>query len=189
MNNKLREAARMALEAYNRRDYEFGKYMEALHAALAEQQEPLTFETAAEAKADREHAEAYYRQAEHLLTADERTLHAEIARLKAQLAEQPAEQEPVAWQRRLRLRETVRTFPQQSVWADWIPCTEKAAQEYAKAEDEQWEYEARALYTAPRPRKRLTDNEIEALLVNWPEDGIAFIDFARAIESTIWSKT
>lgn len=69
---------------------------QSISAALAEHQEPLTFETAAEARADREHAEAYYRQAEHLLTANERTLHAEIARLEAQLAEQPAEQEPVA---------------------------------------------------------------------------------------------
>jgi hypothetical protein len=32
-------------------------------------------------------------------------------------------------------------------------------------------------------RKPLTDEKIEALLVNWPEDGIAFFDFARAIEA------
>lgn len=46
---------------------------------------PLSFENAAEAKADREHAEKYYQQAERLLTANERTLHAEIERLKAAL--------------------------------------------------------------------------------------------------------
>lgn len=32
-------------------------------------------------------------------------------------------------------------------------------------------------------RNPLTDEQIEALLVNWPEDGIAFFDFARAIEA------
>jgi hypothetical protein len=40
------------------------------------------------------------------------------------------------------------------------------------------------LYAAPQPRREpLTDEQIEALLVNWPEDGIAFLDFARAIEA------
>ena len=38
------------------------------------------------------------------------------------------------------------------------------------------------LFDRPQ-RKPLTDEEIEALLVNWPEDGIAFFDFARAIEA------
>lgn len=47
---------------------------------------PLTLETAAEARKDREHAEAYYRQAEKLLTANEQTLHAEVQRLTAELA-------------------------------------------------------------------------------------------------------
>lgn len=61
-------------------------------------------------------------------------------------------QEPVVWQRRMRLRETVRTFPQQSVWTDWFPCTEQAAQEFANSKDEQWEYEVRTLYTAPQPK-------------------------------------
>jgi hypothetical protein len=40
------------------------------------------------------------------------------------------------------------------------------------------------LYTIPpAQRKPLTDEQIEALLVNWPEDGIAFFEFARAIEA------
>ena len=40
----LREAAVAALEAYSLRDYEFGKYMEALRAALAEPvQEPVAW--------------------------------------------------------------------------------------------------------------------------------------------------
>lgn len=29
----------------------------------------------------------------------------------------------------------------------------------------------------------MTDEEIESLLVNWPKDGIAFFEFARAIEA------
>ncbi len=32
-------------------------------------------------------------------------------------------------------------------------------------------------------RQPLTDEQIESLLVNWPEDGIAFFAFARAIEA------
>ena len=39
------------------------------------------------------------------------------------------------------------------------------------------------LYTAPPQRKPLTDEQIESLLMNWPEDGIAFFEFARAIEA------
>lgn len=35
--------------------------------------------------------------------------------------------------------------------------------------------------TAP-VRKPLTDDQIEALLTTWPDDSIAFLDFARAIE-------
>lgn len=46
---------------------------------------PLTLETAEEARKDRAHAEAYYRQAERLLTANEQTLHAEVERLKSEL--------------------------------------------------------------------------------------------------------
>ena len=44
MTDKLRQAAQQALEAYSLRDYEFGKYMEALRAALAEQPaEPVAY--------------------------------------------------------------------------------------------------------------------------------------------------
>lgn len=52
-------------------------------AALAAAQQALQFDTAEEARKDREHAEAYYRQAEALLTGNERTLHAELAGAKA----------------------------------------------------------------------------------------------------------
>ncbi|HEU6454745.1 MAG TPA: hypothetical protein VN201_04725 [Roseateles sp.] len=45
---------------------------------------PLTLETAEQAKKDRAHAEAYYRQAEQLLTANEQTLRAECSRLAAE---------------------------------------------------------------------------------------------------------
>jgi len=38
-------------------------------------------------------------------------------------------------------------------------------------------------YTAPPQRKPLTDEQIESLLMNWPKDGIAFFEFARAIEA------
>jgi hypothetical protein len=34
----------------------------------------------------------------------------------------------------------------------------------------------------------LTDDAIEALLVDWPEDGIAFFAFARAIEAKLKEK-
>lgn len=33
-----------------------------------------------------------------------------------------------------------------------------------------------------KAREPLTDDQIESLLVNWPNDGVAFFDFARAIE-------
>lgn len=46
----------------------------------------LTLETADEARADRAHAEAYFRQAEKLLTANEQTLRAERDQLLEQLA-------------------------------------------------------------------------------------------------------
>lgn len=46
----------------------------AMHAVPA----PLQLETAEEARKDRAHAEAYYRQAEKLLTGTEATLHAEL---------------------------------------------------------------------------------------------------------------
>jgi hypothetical protein len=45
----------------------------------------IQFETAEEARKDRAHAEAYYRQAEKMLTANERTLHAEVERLQGEL--------------------------------------------------------------------------------------------------------
>lgn len=50
------------------------------------------------------------------------------------------------------------------------------------------EQAARRAAAAPQPpeaapvRKPLTDAQIEGLLINWPKDGIAFFDFARAIE-------
>jgi len=47
---------------------------------------PVALETAEEARKDRAHAEAYYRQAEKLLTATEQTLHEEIQRLTEMLA-------------------------------------------------------------------------------------------------------
>ena len=43
--------------------------------------------------------------------------------------------------------------------------------------------EGKPLYTAPPQRQPLTDLEIENLLISWPKDGVAFIDFARAIEA------
>lgn len=81
--------------------------------------------------------------------------------------QQPATHgEPVAWQRRLRLREVVRTFPQQSAWTDWTPCTAEAAKEFAAAKDEQWEYEVRPLYTSPRPTPmELRSGELSTALV------------------------
>lgn len=46
------------------------------------------------------------------------------------------------------------------------------------------EKKLKALNTSPpAQRKPLTDEQIESLLMNWPEDGIAFFEFARAIEA------
>jgi hypothetical protein len=173
MTDKLLEAARMALEAMELHATQYPHMqkgytvdaIEALRAALAEQQEPLTFETAAEAKADREHAEAYYRQAEHLLTADERTLHAEIARLKAQLAEQPAEQEPVAW------------------------TNEDYTDIYVSKDIAEDMNATVAFYTSPQPIRRLTDEEIDAIWEAVPKMQFWSRWYARAIEDAIWSKT
>lgn len=55
------------------------------------------WETAEQALKDREHAEAYYRQAEALLTGNEQTLNAEIKRLRALLAAPQPEAQP-QWQ-------------------------------------------------------------------------------------------
>ena len=44
--------------------------------------------------------------------------------------------------------------------------------------------ELRRAILALRPvQVPMTDEEIESLLVNWPKDGIAFFEFARAIEA------
>ena len=54
--------------------------LEAAQAAIEQLRLKLLFN--ADAAKDREHAEKYLRQAENLLTSDERTLHAEVARLR-----------------------------------------------------------------------------------------------------------
>jgi hypothetical protein len=49
-----------------------------------------------------------------------------------------------------------------------------------------------ALYEAPQPRKRLTDEDIDAIYIDHRGDGgpTAMCEkFARAIEAAIWSKT
>ena len=52
--------------------------------------------------------------------------------------------------------------------------------------DGMWQplYTSRPYVPTERQRPPLTDEQIEALLVNWPEDGIAFFEFARAIEAS-----
>lgn len=42
---------------------------------------------------------------------------------------------------------------------------------------------ARAILALRPVQVPMTDEEIESLLVNWPKDGIAFFEFARAIEA------
>jgi hypothetical protein len=51
-------------------------------------------------------------------------------------------------------------------------------------------WEGEQMVHAPRKREwvGLTDDAIEALLVDWPEDGIAFFAFARAIEAKLKEK-
>ena len=75
--------------------------------------------------------------------------------LRAALTEQPAEQEPVAAQH--RFRHSQKGTPD---WSVWQPC--KVAQRPAWEVDSQgYEVEYRALYTAPQPRRRLTDEDID----------------------------
>ena len=79
-----------------------------------------------------------------------RTRKAARAALRTALAEQPAEQEPVAAQHRFR-------HPQKGTpdWSVWQPC--KVAQRPAWEVDSQgYEVEYRALYTAPQPRRNVT---------------------------------
>ena len=44
------------------------------------------------------------------------------------------------------------------------------------------DYATKKLEASQAQRVPLSDEQIESLLRSWPEDGIAFFDFARAIE-------
>ena len=88
-------------------------------------------------------------------------------------------QEPVAYQQRTRPN-----WKDETCWTPWEDCSKAEAEDcWNRPQVLDWLYEARALYTTTPQRKPLTDEEIEALLVNWPEDSIAFFDFARAVEA------
>ena len=104
---------------------------------------------------------------------------------RAMLAAAPkppvTDQEPVAWQCRMRAK-----WGRSGEWWPWQECNQEKAEDYKRVPClNDWEYEARPLYTHPQPIQPLTDEEIER---NWQflhdEEGNPpdQHDFARAIE-------
>jgi hypothetical protein len=95
-----------------------------------------------------------------------------VITLRAAMAEQPAEQEPVAWFYEERGRQ-------------WVTDDLLDAQHSNDGV-------ITPLYTAPQPRKRLTDQEIDkawrSVDYTVPYDQFR-VDVVRAIEAAIWSKT
>ena len=92
-----------------------------------------------------------------------------ISALRAALAEQPAEQEPVAWAKDTGKKIRITHMPMNGE-DGWRPLG--------------------YIDTAPQPRKRLTDEEIAELMMNhWGCASIAPRNapaFARAIEAAVW---
>lgn len=105
--------------------------------------QPIQFEAAEEARKDRQHAEAYYRQAEFLLTSNEKTLHQRIADLEAQLKAPQAQGVPAdfhshrdAWRRALTLaRDSAEVSPpdidDRAYWAHELAVFDRAYGELA----------------------------------------------------------
>ena len=149
-DNKLRQAAQQALEAL---EFEAGGWeypppktaaaITALRAALAEQP--------AEQGDDFSQCKPPMRHIPGVRV----DLLRKAAAPEAPQPTKPAEQEPVAAQH--RFRHSQKGTPD---WSVWQPC--KVAQRPAWEVDSQgYEVEYRALYTAPQPRRRLTDEEID----------------------------
>ena len=101
--------------------------------------------------------------------------------------EQPAavEQEPVAWQYRLRPT----WVGGKASWGPWEPCTKGQAEDCWKTPLlHDWAAEARPLYTAPQPTRRpLTSAQIDEIADQHRSQlngrpYLAWYDYARAIE-------
>jgi hypothetical protein len=75
-----------------------------------------------------------------------------------------AEQEPVAWQW-LNTANFRKKLPADANKAEWNP-----------------------LYAAPQPRKRLTDQEIDAVWDTVPQTQFWWRRYARAIEAAVWGE-
>ena len=58
--------------------------------------------------------------------------------------------EPVAWQRRMRAK-----WMQDGEWWPWQECSQAVADDYKRAPVvNDWEYESRALYIRPQPKRQ-----------------------------------
>jgi hypothetical protein len=105
------------------------------------------------------------------------------------------EQEPVAWQSRMR------PDWEEKGWTQWKDCTKEQANDYRKRSHlHDWVYEARALYTAPPQREcasqvhdrrewqGLTDEEMFNLWMKSPAETEKRFAFARAVEAKLREK-
>ena len=89
------------------------------------------------------------------------------------------EQEPVAWQYRMRPD----WGSKKDCWGPWQDCTKEQAAMYQRVPLlHDWAYESRQLYTHPQP-KPLTDEEITEITFKLLNEGASMHDFARAIEA------
>ena len=100
------------------------------------------------------------------------------------------DQEPVAWQSRMR------PDWEENGWTPWKDCPKEQADNFWKTPRlHDWVYEARALYTAPPQREwqGLTDEEASQIwdghiVPVFGKNGINPVVFARAIETKLRSK-
>lgn len=99
--------------------------------------------------------------------------------------EQPrGEQEPVAWQYRMRPDWRI----EKDCWGPWQDCTREQAAMYQRVPLlHEWVYESRQLYTHPQPkRKPLADEQLAELTKDGYYDSLLWSGvkrFARAIEA------
>lgn len=77
---------------------------------------------------------------------------------------QHQEANPVVWQFRMR-PDWVRD---KDFWGPWTNCTKEQAADYQRVPHlHDWTYESRSLFTHPPKRKPLTNEEINALVIEW----------------------
>ena len=107
----------------------------------------------------------------------DKTMHA----LRAALEQPQVEQEPVAWQRRMRTK-----WMRDGEWWPWQECSKEVAYDCKQAPViDDWEYESRPLYTHPQPKREpLTVGQINRLIADGklPLSGNPY-EVARAIEA------